>query len=136
MSSDQQASPVPSRISLGEVGQSAPCVVSLAPTGLVIVEAGGVRRDWPFEAVKSAVPLSGLLDDVLLTSKTEPGVTIHVTGRELIDGLAVRAPTLRAGATRLRWAMPGLGVAGAIGSIIATCVMLGISVASIDVGSI
>lgn len=101
------------RLSLGATATSTPVSVRLGVDGLDILEsADGAARHWPYALLEPSEPLRRGLDDVVLTSRGEPGATLFVSDQALIAGLAARARRLGASSHRLRWLIPGLVIGG------------------------
>ena len=109
MSSDSapdQAIRAEGRLSDGRAALSVPAQVELNAGGLVIETEDATRRAWPLGDLRSFAPLSGNLDDALITSVTDKGTSVLVADRALLARTIARVRRARA-ASACRSSAPG-----------------------------
>jgi predicted Zn-dependent protease len=109
----------------GRVAAASPVSVRFTTGGLELRDdTGRDARTWPYEALRSAVPLLKGAPDVLLSLQPDGIETLFVEDPSFAQFLLARAPALSAGRQRWRGMKPGLGVLAAVASIVSAVWLL------------
>ena len=69
---------------------------------------------WPYDRLKTSVPLSRNVNEVLLSLPDQPGATLFVPKRSFVQDLVVRAPHLTARSERWKYTKPLLALFAAV----------------------
>jgi len=118
MPSDTQPGEQYARVADGKSAAARDARIHFDLSGLEIALADGSRRwRWPYETLAATEPIRPHSLDVLLSSKTDPGVTVFVPGAPFARELATRAPQLTVKYQRWRQMRPWLIGTGALAAL-------------------
>ncbi len=102
-------------LSDGRSAGARPVEVSLGDGGLELRAADGLpARLWPYELLRSSVPLRAKATDVLLSLQPDGSQTLFVADPAFAGQLLGRAPALSAARQRWRGLRPGLAAVSAV----------------------
>ena len=103
----------------GRVAAGSSVSVRLTSGGVEVrSESGSGARTWPYESLRSSVPLLKGAPDVLLSLQPDGTETLFVDDPSFAQLLLARAPALSAGRQRWRGMKPGLSVLAAVAGIV------------------
>ena len=115
MSTHSDAMRFSGALSDGRSAGARPVEVSLGDNGLELRAAEGLPVGlWPYELLRSGVPLRAKAADVLLSLQPDGSQTLFVADPAFAGQLLGRAPALSAARQRWRALRPGLAAVGAV----------------------
>lgn len=116
---DTEAGGLRGRYSDGRTAATRDVAVRLSATALEIHTSAVAQQPvrWPYSSLRAAQPIHRHSRDVLLSSSTEEGATLFITGPAFVARLAKVAPSLTARHIRLSHAAPWIAAAALIGLV-------------------